>query len=120
MHPLFNATAAFVVGAAATYLLGRAILRRRVRLPLTDAQVRESVRSRLPDLVSHPEAIHVAVQAGVVRVSGRVLSREINGFLMRLTDLPGVYKVYNALSTLDDLGALDEVQDIERRSDLQS
>ena len=118
MTPLLNVAAAFTIGAIATYLLGGAMMRRRVAPPRTDAQLREQVRSRLPDLVSYPDAIEVGVEAGIVRVSGRVLSRELGGLLMRLTDIPGVYKVHNALATLDDPTTLEEVERSGRRSGL--
>lgn len=118
MNPYQRVAAAFAMGAAATWLLGRAAMAMALRLarPPSDAQLRERVRSCLSELVTHPQAIQVSVEGGIVRVSGRVLAREIDSLLMQLTDLPGVYKVHNALSTLDDLGALDEAQDIERRT----
>lgn len=116
MNPYLGVATAFVMGAAVTWFLGRGAIALRIEQPPTDAQLREQVRARLRELVSYPEAVQVSVEGGIVRVSGRVLAREVDHLLMRLTDLPGVYKVHNALSTLDDLGALDEVQDIERRS----
>lgn len=116
MNLYLNVATAFAIGAAATWFLGRRAMALRLAHPPSDLQLGERVRSRLRDLVTHPQAVQVSVEGGIVRVSGRVLAREIDGLLMRLTDLPGVYKVHNALSTLDDLGALDEAQDIERRT----
>lgn len=120
MNPLFNVAAAFALGAATAYLLGGAIMRRRVAPVRSDAQLCEWVRSRLPKLVSYPGAVEVGVESGILRVSGRVLSRELDGLLMRLTEIPGVYKVHNALATLDDPTSLDEIQSGGRRGGVQA
>lgn len=77
--------------------------------PQSDAQLRERVRSRLGHWVSHPRAIEVEVDEGVVRVSGQVLAKELDGLLSRLTGIPGVRKVHNALVTLDDPSGFGEV-----------
>lgn len=74
-----------------------------------DAQVRERVRSRLGDWVSHPGALRVDVDRGVVRVSGQVLSKELDGLLSRITGVEGVRKVHNALDVLDDPSGFGEV-----------
>lgn len=78
--------------------------------PPTDTQLRERVRSRIGHWVSHPRAIDVDVDEGVVRVSGRVLASELDGLLSRLTGVAGVRKVHNALVTLDDPGGFGEAR----------
>jgi osmotically-inducible protein OsmY len=70
--------------------------------PESDAQLRERVRSRMGHLVSHPRAIDVSVENGVVRLSGQVLAKELDGLLSQLTGMAGVRKVHNALTTLND------------------
>lgn len=65
--------------------------------PSGDAQLRERVRSRMGHLVSHPRAIEVEVNDGVVRLSGQVLTQELDGLLSQLTGMAGVRKVHNAL-----------------------
>lgn len=102
MNPFANVIVSFAAGALAAWCVTRMLRRRRMPVRYTDAQLRERVRARLPDLVSHPDAVEVGVEAGIVRVSGRVLARERDGLLSRLTHMPGVNKVHNALSTLDD------------------
>lgn len=77
--------------------------------PQSDAQLRERVRSRLGHWVSHPRAIEVDVEEGVVRVSGQVLAKELDGLLSRLTGIPGVRKVHNALVTLEDPSGFGEM-----------
>lgn len=66
--------------------------------PQNDAQLRERIRSRLGRLVSHPRAIEVEVDKGVVRLSGAVLAKELDGLLSQVRDMPGVMRVFNALS----------------------
>jgi len=78
--------------------------------PQSDAQLRERVRARMGHLVSHPRAIDVSVEEGVVRLSGQVLVKELDGLLSQLTDMPGVRKVHNALTALDDPSGFGEVQ----------
>jgi osmotically-inducible protein OsmY len=78
--------------------------------PQSDAQLRERVRSRLGHWVSHPRAIDVDVDEGVVRVSGQVLAKELDGLLSRLTGIPGVRKVHNALVALDDPSGFGEAR----------
>lgn len=76
--------------------------------PDSDAQLRERVRSRMGHLVSHPRAIDVSVEDGVVRLSGSILAKELDGLLSQLKDMAGVKKVHNALTALDDPGGSDE------------
>jgi osmotically-inducible protein OsmY len=76
----------------------------------SDAQLRERVRSRMGHLVSHPRAIEVSVDDGVVRLSGQVLTKELDGLLSQLTGMTGVRKVHNALATLDDPSGFAEHQ----------
>ncbi|MES3003787.1 MAG: BON domain-containing protein [Pseudomonadota bacterium] len=107
---------AFAAGAAVTYVAGRMLMRTRgTRLvkvsarPADDARLREDVRTRLDELVSHPRAIEVEVHEGIVRVSGQVLAQELDGLLLQLTAVPGVRRVRNALSTLSDPSGFGEV-----------
>lgn len=74
-----------------------------------DAQLRERVRSRLGDWVSHPGAIRVDVDNGVVRVSGQVLAKELDGLLFQITGVAGVRKVHNALDALTDPSGFGEM-----------
>jgi hyperosmotically inducible periplasmic protein len=78
--------------------------------PENDAKLRERVMARLGHLVSHPGAIDVAVNDGIVRVSGQVLAQELDGRLTQLTRLPGVHKVHNALGVLQDPSGFGEAQ----------
>lgn len=122
MKHALNIAGAFAAGAIAMYCLGgtrfigraagSTVSRGRGRLdpePPSDAQLRERVRSRVGHWVSHPRSIEVDVQDGVVRVTGQVLASELDGLLSRLTGVPGVRKVHNALATLEDASGFGEV-----------
>ena len=127
MKHALNVAAAFAAGAIAMYYFDAALGRSRratapdegtaggsrfdrrdSREPQTDAQLRERVRSRLGHWVTHPRAIEVDAQDGVIRVSGQVLAKELDGLLSRLTGVPGVRKVHNALVALDDPSGFGE------------
>lgn len=109
-HPLFTVGGGFAAGALLTFWLADLLVRRARHTPHDDVLLIDRVRSRLHSLVSYPNAIDVTVAHGVVHVSGRVLAQELNGLLMRLTDLPGVYKVHNALTAVQDVQALENLQ----------
>jgi osmotically-inducible protein OsmY len=102
--PLMNVAAAFAVGVIATWLLARALERRRGprETAISDDVLRERVRARVADLVARPDAVDVLVEGGVVRLSGRVLASERDLLLSDLIDLPGVARLRNALSPLHE------------------
>ncbi|MDB5750660.1 MAG: hypothetical protein JWP65_1081 [Ramlibacter sp.] len=78
--------------------------------PQADAELRSAISERLDGLVSHPGAIQVQVQDGVVRLSGDVLANERDGLLLQLREMPGVQKLVNAMTahaTPDGIAGLD-------------
>lgn len=92
--------AVFAASALVTYWIGDLLLRRRDAMLHDDARLRNRVRARIAELVSHPDAIEVQVEGGFVRVSGRVPAAEIDRLLSQLTQVAGVHRVYNALAAL--------------------
>ena len=85
---------------------GRGRLRRTYDLathgdPQSDAELRDRIRDRLGRLVSYPGAIHIDVEDGVVRLSGRVLAKERDGLLEQVQQMAGVQKLVNAMSAHD-------------------
>ena len=105
MRSLLNVVTAFAAGAAAMYCVDAARMSRRHSSERpSDAQLRERIKARLPELVSHPDAIDIEVNSGVVRVSGRVPAEERSGLLMQLTDMPGVRMVRNSVSVFEGGG----------------
>lgn len=74
--------------------------------PRTDAELRDQIQSRLGRLVSHPRAIGVDVDNGVVRLSGRVLAQERDGLLAQVQQMAGVQKLVNAMTSLAHPGEM--------------
>jgi len=70
--------------------------------PQSDAELRDRIQTRLGRLVSYPGAIDVGVSNGVVRLGGRVLSKEREGLLEQVQQMPGVQKLVNAMASVDD------------------
>ncbi|MBC5781834.1 BON domain-containing protein [Ramlibacter sp. USB13] len=88
--------------------VGRGRLARRAPLqvpagdPRSDAELRDRIQQALDRMVSHPRALHVAVEEGVVRLSGRVLASEREGVAAQVQRMPGVRKLVNATTAHDD------------------
>ncbi|AMO24946.1 hypothetical protein UC35_21565 [Ramlibacter tataouinensis] len=101
--PWLATLAAFALGAAATWLTVAAIDNwRREPSGISDDLLRDRVRARIGELVARPDAIRVAVEGGVVRLSGEVLPQERDALLSALIVVPGVWRVRNALGTLQE------------------
>jgi hypothetical protein len=69
--------------------------------PRSDAELRDRIQGRLGRLVSHPGAIQIQVDDGVVRLTGRVLAKERDGLLEQVRQMPGVHQLVNAMSAHD-------------------
>jgi osmotically-inducible protein OsmY len=69
--------------------------------PQSDVELRDDIQRRLGRMVSHPRAIRVDVENGVVRLSGRVLAKERDGLLEQVQQIAGVQKLVNAMSSHD-------------------
>lgn len=80
----------------------RAYLRKTYADPASDAELRDRIQGSLGRLVSHPRALRVDVDNGVVRLSGRVLAKERDGLLAQVQQMPGVQKLVNAMSAHDN------------------
>jgi hypothetical protein len=80
------------------------------RAAVSDAQLRDRVRARIDQLVSHPGAIEVQAEDGMVRLSGNVLAKELDGLLMQVRDTMGVKRVVNAMQAHDTPESMSGVQ----------
>jgi hypothetical protein len=60
---------------------------------VTDEQLVARIRARLGHLVSHPRAIDVRVENGVLTISGPVLSHEAGRLLSGVSHVRGIRKV---------------------------
>jgi hypothetical protein len=65
--------------------------------PIDDSVLVERVRAKLGRVVSHPSAIQVTVQNGVVTLAGPILSAEAPELLSLVSGLRGVNEVVNNL-----------------------
>ena len=74
--------------------------------PGSDADLRGRVQARLGRVVSHPGAIRIDVDQGVVRLSGRVLAKERDGLLAQVREVPGVRELVNAMTAHDRPGEI--------------
>lgn len=70
--------------------------------PQSDARLRDEIQQRLGRMVSHPGAIEVKVEDGVVRLSGDVLTKERDDLLLQVQAMPGVEKLVNAMTAHDN------------------
>lgn len=113
MNPLLKLAAAFACGAAAVVCLDQAVRRSRQGggALARSLRLRERVKDEVAVQVSNADAIEVSVEGGLVRVSGYVLASEVDALLSRLTRLPGVHKVHNALSPVADARRFEELRE---------
>ena len=69
--------------------------------PRSDAELRNRVQSALDRMVSHPRALAVGVDHGVVRLEGHVLAQEREGVVAQVERMPGVRAVVDAMAVFD-------------------
>ena len=69
--------------------------------PRSDAELRARVQELLGRTASFPGAIHVHVEDGAVRLSGRVLAQERDALLHQVLQTPGLQKLVNAMTSHD-------------------
>lgn len=79
----------------------RVFLRKTHADPASDADLRDCIQTAVGRMVSHPRALRVDVDNGVVRLSGRVLAKERDGLLLQVQQMPGVQKLVNAMTAHD-------------------
>jgi hypothetical protein len=120
MMPLLNLVLSFAAGATAMYWLDDAVRRRRAGGLLgSQVRLRAQVQAQIDRTVTHPDAIRVQIDGGLVRVSGQVLADEADRLLSRIIHLPGVHKVHNALSPVSDPARFEELRAAANASNLQ-
>src|SRR5438093_813614 len=86
-------------------------IRSRVRdTPPSDVVLMERVRSKMGRAVSHPHAIHVNVQNGRVRLTGEILSEELDDLIRSVSAVKGVKEIENQLTTYAEPGDISSLQ----------
>jgi len=79
-----------------------------------DAQLNERIRAQLGRLVLNPHAIKTEVQAGCVRLRGKMLRHEVGALMGGLWNVPGVQRIVNELAVYTEPGNEPDLQG-ERR-----
>lgn len=82
---------------------------------VTDALLVERVRAKLGRWVSHPRAIDVTAENGMVTLSGPILRHEVEPMIAALRAVSGVHDVTNALEVHDAPGNVPSLQGGSRR-----
>lgn len=122
MSPLLTGIA---LGAASAFMLDpqlgrrrRALLRDRIAQvralrggPVTDDGLVGRVRASLGRYVSHPRAVHVTVQDGIVTLTGEVLAGEHPALIGALRFMPGVKDVADRLDVHSGAEGMSSLQD---------
>jgi len=99
--PLATAVAA-ALGACAVFVLDASIRRLAAhRESAASGGLQQRVRARLDTLASHPQAIDVAEDDGIVRLRGEVPREEVERLLLGVRDVAGVRMVYNSLTPIE-------------------
>jgi BON domain len=82
----------------------------------SDAQLNERIRAQLGRLVLNPHAIRSQVEAGCVRMHGKVLRHEIDALMAGLWNVPGVQRIVNELAVYTEPGNEPDLQGERRAS----
>jgi uncharacterized membrane protein len=95
-------------------------LRARVRSRLRSEEVSdpvlvERIRSKMGRVVSHPRAIHVTSEGGVVTLSGPILRSDVRALLAAVRRVPGVKRIEDQLAVHDRAGDVPELQGVGHR-----
>jgi hypothetical protein len=76
---------------------------------VTDDVLAERVRARMGRVISHPRAVEVSVDGGVVTLGGHVLRREASALVAGVYRVRGVHDVVNRLNLHDQAGGIGEL-----------
>ena len=77
---------------------------------VSDQKLEARVRSALGRMTSHPHAIRVRAQNGLVTLEGNILSREAGNVLSCVRSVPGVAEVDNRLQVHEHAGNVPDLQ----------
>ncbi len=81
-----------------------------------DSVLEARVRSRLGRLCSHPHAIDVTARQGTVTLRGDVLAGEVEELVHGISEIPGVRKVENELTSHESAANIPSLQGVARKS----
>jgi len=78
--------------------------------PESEQQLHDRIRARLGRVVSHPKSVDVAVDGACVRLSGHILTKELDGVLDEVKGMAGVEALHNQLMCHDSAQGIPELQ----------
>lgn len=76
------------------------------------------VRSEMGRYVSHPGAVEVTSNAGIVTLSGNILAEEVQPFVSKVESIAGVERVENHLQAHQEPGNIPDLQGGKTRTDM--
>jgi osmotically-inducible protein OsmY len=86
---------------------------------VSDETLIARVRSEMGRYVSHPKAIEVTVNDGWVTLTGNILAKEMQPFVVAVKRLPSVKGVDNQLQMHDEAGNIPDLQGGKTRTELR-
>lgn len=85
---------------------------------VSDETLVARVRSEMGRYVSHPRAVEVTADEGVVTLTGNILAREVQPFVAKVKTMPGVRRVDNRLQVHQEAGNIPDLQGGTTRTEL--
>jgi osmotically-inducible protein OsmY len=76
----------------------------------SDETLAARIRSEMGRIVSHPHAVEVRVQNGVVMLNGSILAHEVQPLVNKITGMPGVRAVEDHLQLHEDASNIPDLQ----------
>jgi hypothetical protein len=92
------------------WLVTRRFDRHTRKLPESDQQLHDRIRSRLGRVMSHPRSVDVHVENGRVHLGGHIFTRELDHLLSEVRHMPGVKSVEHELACHDSAAGIPELQ----------
>lgn len=85
---------------------------------VSDETLVARVRSEMGRYVSHPRAVEVTAEGGVVTLTGNILALEVQPFVAKVKTMPGVRHVDNRLQVHESAGNIPDLQGGTTRTEL--
>lgn len=83
---------------------------------VNDQILHDRIRSSFGRVVSHPRAVHVEVEGGIVTLTGTILKSEVPSLLYCVRSVPGVDEVRNHLQMEESADNIPSLQNGNRAS----
>ena len=87
--------------------------------PVSDDKLEARARSEMGRYVSHPAAVEITSDDGVVTLTGKILASEVQPFIKSLKSMANVKKVNNELEVHESAEGIPELQGGRTRPELR-